>query len=142
MEQNPNPPETEVQPQVETPSKPVAEKSNYVVPEKEKNLFHVEVEPKNNRFNSQTGKKNHIPFVQKYHPRDFAFQIQPNDKGEPIFSTLGWRFNKILHRPADSVIEGVKVDIGGTKENGGRKTFISLAEMLDRLDVIIKNQPA
>ena len=82
----------------------------YVVPKGEEGMFHVELEQRSARFNQETGEKNHKPFVQKYHPRDFALSISTNDRGEPVYATVGWRMNKILHVPSEKALAGILVN--------------------------------
>lgn len=122
--------ETEVPQQ----ASPKAEK--YSVPPKEEGLFHVEYEPRSGRFDTETGKKRHKPFVQKFHPRDFALQISTNDQGEPVFATVGWRINKFLHIPDAKALEGVIVRVTKDKKD----VNIPIAEALEVIHGIIKKQ--
>jgi len=89
----------------------VQPKNSYVVPKGEEGIFHVELEPRSGRFDTETGRKRHKEFVQKFHPRDFASQISTNDRGEPVFATVGWRMNKILHIPDAKFLTGVVVNV-------------------------------
>jgi hypothetical protein len=106
------------------------------VPANEEGIFHVELEPRSGRFDTETGKKRHKAFVQKFHPRDFALQISTNDKGEPVFATVGWRMNKILHVPPAKFLEGVVVM--ATREK--KDVNIPIAEALDYIKKIIEAQ--
>lgn len=115
---------------------PQPKASGYVVPKGEDGIFHVELEPRSGRFDTETGKKRHKAFVQKFHPRDFALQISTNDRGEPVFATVGWRMNKILHIPAPNFLEGIVVNV--VKEKKAVK--VPIAEALDFLAKIIKAQ--
>lgn len=113
-------------------------KGKYTVPPKEEGLFHVEYEPRSGRFDAETGKKRHKPFVQKFSPRDFALQISTNDAGEPVLSTVGWRINKFLHIPAEKFLSGVIVRVTRDKKD----VNIPIAEALDVIHGIIKAQDA
>lgn len=136
---NPQEPETpqvqQGQPKVE--AKPVVTESGYVVPKGEEGIFHVEMEPAGDRFDAITGRKKFKSYVQKFHPRDFAIQISLNDRGEPIYATVGLRYNKILHKPADALLAGVTANI--VKD---RKTVkVPITEALEAVEKIIANQP-
>jgi len=98
----------------------------------------VEYEPRSGRFDGDTGRKRHKPFIQKFHPRDFALQISTNDRGEPVFATIGWRINKILHVPAAKLLEGVNVNV--VKE--GKLTKVPITEALEFIGKIIQAQDA
>lgn len=129
----------------ETP-KAVPAQNKYVVPEKEQGIFHVEYEPRSGRFDTETGRKRHKPFIQKFHPRDFALQISMNDRGEPVFATIGWRINKILHVPAAQYLDGVVVNISKVVGDKGSQTTkiekVPIADALKIIEGIIKAQDA
>ena len=125
------------QPKSEPKQKVSATLEGYEVPAKEEGLFHVEMEPSAGRFNPDTGAKNHKAYVQKFHPRDFAVQLSMNDRGEPVYSTIGLRINKILHRPSAELLANVKVESIKDKQ----QVMIPMTEMLERIDSIIEKQP-
>jgi hypothetical protein len=111
-------------------------KPKYSVPKGEEGIFHVELEPRSGRFDTETGRKRHKAFIQKFHPRDFALQIGTNDRGEPVFATVGWRVNKVLHVPDAKFLEGVVVNT--VKER--KVVKVPIAEALEYLNKIIKAQ--
>ena len=96
----------------------------------------MELEPRSGRFDTETGRKRHKEFVQKFHPRDFALQISTNDRGEPVFATVGWRMNKILHIPDAKFLEGVVVNV--VKEKKAVK--VPIAEAIEFIQKMIKEQ--
>ena len=114
----------------------VQPKNSYVVPKGEEGIFHVELEPRSGRFDTETGRKRHKEFVQKFHPRDFAQQISTNDRGEPVFATVGWRMNKILHIPDAKFLTGVVVNV--VKEKKAVK--VPIAEAIEFIQKMIKEQ--
>ena len=114
----------------------VQPKNSYVVPKGEEGIFHVELEPRSGRFDTETGRKRHKEFVQKFHPRDFALQISTNDRGEPVFATVGWRMNKILHIPDAKFLTGVVVNV--VKEKKAVK--VPIAEAIEFIQKMIKEQ--
>ena len=124
----------------------VQPKNSYVVPNGEEGIFHVELEPRSGRFDTDTGRKRHKAFIQKFHPGDFALQISTNDRGEPVFATVGWRMNKILHIPDAKFLTGVVVNVSKVVGEKGSRTVkvekVPIAEALKFINEMIKAQDA
>lgn len=112
---------------------PQPKATGYDVPKGEEGIFHVEMEPGGDRFDPRTGKKRFNTFIQKFHPADFALQVARNDRGIPQYVDVGYRINKILHRPGAEITDKIRVAAPKGK-------YITLTEALVGIDEIISKQ--
>ena len=125
--------------QEQTPEQPKEQPKapkGYTPVKNEEGLFHVEMQPAGDPFDPKTGKPKYKPYIQKFHPRDFALQISLNELGEPVYATVGNRFNKILHTPKPELLEGITVAVVENR----REVKIPITEALARIEKIIASQ--